>query len=41
MKIFRLHKDGNTWKYTLDVYKLRVCWKPIKPNKPFVKFNWG
>ena len=36
-----MHKDGNTWKYTLDIFKLRVCWKPLKPNRPYVKLNWG
>lgn len=33
MKAIRLHTHGNTWKYTLDVFSLRVVfWRVKKVN---------
>ncbi len=29
MKI-KLHTRGNTWKYTLDIYKLRICFYRVR-----------
>lgn len=27
MKNIRLHTNGNTWKYTLDIFRLRIVFK--------------
>jgi hypothetical protein len=35
----RLGKNGNTWKYTLDIGRLRVCWKPVKKGKKYIVFK--
>ena len=41
MKLFNLHTDGMIWKYTLDLYKLRICFKPVKLGKKYVVWSWG
>jgi hypothetical protein len=35
-----LHQRGNTWKYTLDIGRLRVCWKPEKRGKKYIVWEW-
>ena len=35
----RLGKNGNTWKYTLDIGRLRVCWKPVKKGKKYIAYK--
>lgn len=46
-KTIRLHSNGNTWKYTLDIFEFRLCWwRRKKVNRlnqrvPIITFNWG
>lgn len=46
-KLYNFHNQGNTWKYTLDVYKLRICWFRMKKTNSINKkisligMNWG
>ena len=35
----RLDKNGNTWKYTLDIGRLRGCWKPVKKGKKYIAYK--
>jgi len=43
----KLHTKGNTWKYTLDIYKLRICFYRVKQKYHSTKKNsivgigWG
>jgi len=43
----RYHAHGSTWKYTLDIYKLRICWwRRHKVNRlgfsvPVIGIGWG
>jgi hypothetical protein len=38
---FNLHQWGNRWKYTLDIGKLRIVWKPVKPGRRYIDWQWG
>lgn len=50
MTSFRLHTKGSCWKYTLDIWKLRIVFYR-QPNTPkydcwgrkirCINFNWG
>ena len=36
-----IHQRGNCWKYTMDIGKLRICWKPVKAGRRYIVFDWG
>lgn len=38
---FNLHTNGNCWKYTLDIGKLRICWKPVKIGRQYIKWQYA
>ena len=48
--LFKLHTKGSCWKYTLDIWKLRIVFyrRPNLPKHDYwgrkircINFNWG
>ena len=45
--LIHFHNNCNTWKYTLDVYRLRICWwrkkkvNSLNMKVPVIAISWG